>query len=273
SGPRPTVKDIGEMRKSRFDPQFCADFRGIFHLVKNSKKNEKILLPQPYKSNCTDYSKMWHENGGKGPVTEKMCKEKCKLEKSIRLHGCAERRIDYPHNETICLDPIPKFAKNARYDCAERCSSPCNIRQYDVQVQEANSEGNRRSCSKSSDLTFQLQLLGQYLYIRCATIVHIIFENLEITTFTYTPRFEAIGILSFIGGYVGLWLGISLLNVYDFFEKWIFRLLACCKKRLTKKRKRVASSTRFSSKEKERRINTIESGRYTPAYMQNVMHE
>ncbi|GFV29963.1 uncharacterized protein TNCV_3100411 [Trichonephila clavipes] len=54
------------------------------------------------------------------------------------------------------------------------------MRRYEVQVEEANSEGSRRSCAKASesDLT-------------CATLVHIIFENLEITTFTYTPRYEA----------------------------------------------------------------------------------
>ncbi|CAL1266344.1 unnamed protein product, partial [Larinioides sclopetarius] len=77
-------------------------------------------------------------------------------------------------------------------------------------MQEADSEGSRGSCVTASDLS-------------CATLVHIIFENLEITTFTYTPRYEPVGILSFIGGYVGLWLGISLLTVYDFLETWIFR--------------------------------------------------
>ncbi|XP_055943496.1 uncharacterized protein LOC129973873 [Argiope bruennichi] len=65
---------------------------------------EKNLLPPPYKSNCINYEKQWKENGGTGPVTEKMCKEKCKLEKSLDAYGCAERRIDYPHNKTICAN-------------------------------------------------------------------------------------------------------------------------------------------------------------------------
>ncbi|GFR26660.1 uncharacterized protein TNCT_267261 [Trichonephila clavata] len=80
------------------------------------------------------------------------------------------------------------------------------------------------SCAKASesDLT-------------CATLVHIIFEKLEITTFTYTPRYEAIGILSFIGGYVGLWLGISLMTVYDFLESHLFRWASGLKKWLTRK--------------------------------------
>ncbi|GIY62579.1 uncharacterized protein CDAR_596291 [Caerostris darwini] len=179
---------------------------------------EKNLLPRPYKSRCTDYEKQWKENGGMGPVTEKMCKEKCKLQKSLYFYKCAERRIDYPHNETICPNPIINFAKNTSMQCAPSCSSPCRIRRYEVQIQEADSEGTRKSCVTASDLS-------------CATLVHIIFENLEITTFTYTPRFEPIGILSFIGGYVGLWLGISLLTVYDFLETRIFRLISAAKRK------------------------------------------
>ncbi|GFV29960.1 uncharacterized protein TNCV_3100381 [Trichonephila clavipes] len=89
---------------------------------------EKNLLPPPYKSSCFDYLAQWRENGGTGPVTEKMCKEKCKLEKSLSLYGCAERRIDYPHNKTICREPIPNFAKNFRAQCAESCSSPCKLK-------------------------------------------------------------------------------------------------------------------------------------------------
>lgn len=35
---------------------------------------EKNLLPPPYKSKCTNYKNQWKENGGKGPVTEKVRK-------------------------------------------------------------------------------------------------------------------------------------------------------------------------------------------------------
>ncbi|GFY41581.1 uncharacterized protein TNIN_482621 [Trichonephila inaurata madagascariensis] len=73
----------------------------------------------------------------------------------------------------------------------------------------------------------------------CATLVHIYFENLEITTFTYTPRFEPIGILSFIGGYVGLWLGISLLHVYDFLETRFFRLISAAQRKCSRRKRKT----------------------------------
>ncbi|XP_054706566.1 acid-sensing ion channel 1A-like [Uloborus diversus] len=210
---------------------------------------EKILLPQPFKSNCTEYESQWRQNGGTGPVTEKMCKEKCRLEKSLFLFGCAERRIDYPHNETICLEPISNFAKETRFECAKSCSSPCKMRRYELQVQEADSEGSRKSCVSTNDLS-------------CATLVHIHFENLEITTFTYKPRFEPIGILSFIGGYVGLWLGISFLTVYDFLETRIFRLAATLKRKwkMKKGKNRVSTAAvHLSDKRKNSPIRALTS--------------
>ncbi|KAF8763823.1 Degenerin mec-4 like protein [Argiope bruennichi] len=169
------------------------------------------LLPAPYKSKCRDYMSEWYGNGGKGPITQKMCKEKCKLDKSLEFFGCADRRINYPHNETLCQMEI--------------CSMPCNFSRFEFQVQVSNSEGHRNSCAIAKDLT-------------CFTLVQIFLENMEITTFSYRPRFEAVGVLSWIGGYVGLWLGISLLHVYDFIEILVFRGIACLRKGVGHKKKK-----------------------------------
>ncbi|XP_054706563.1 acid-sensing ion channel 4-A-like [Uloborus diversus] len=179
---------------------------------------QQNLLPAPYSSNCTDYMSQWHANGGKGPITQKMCTEKCKLDKSLELYGCAEPRIDYPHNETMCEKGIPRFHEKARAECSRQCTMPCKISTYELQVQIADSEGQRGSCVNETDLS-------------CVVLVQIFMENMEITTFTYTPKFEAVGILSWIGGYVGLWLGISLLHVYDFLEKWFFYCITSLQKR------------------------------------------
>ncbi|GBO08089.1 hypothetical protein AVEN_191823-1, partial [Araneus ventricosus] len=81
------------------------------------------------------------------------------------------------------------------------------------------------SCTVAKDLT-------------CSTLVQIFLENMEITTFSYRPRFEAVGVLSWIGGYVGLWLGISLLHVYDFVETLVFRGIAWLRKGVGRKKKK-----------------------------------
>ncbi|XP_042907414.2 acid-sensing ion channel 4-A isoform X1 [Parasteatoda tepidariorum] len=176
------------------------------------------MLPPPYKSMCRDYMGEWTRNGGKGPITQKMCKEKCKLDHSLNDYGCADARIDYPHNETICEKVIANFHVKTMPICAKKCSMPCKFNKFQFQVQDSNSEGFRNSCIVPKDLT-------------CYTLVQIFLENMEITTFKYTPRFNPVGILSWIGGYVGLWLGISLLQVYDFLEKGIFICIAFLRKK------------------------------------------
>ncbi|GFR33534.1 uncharacterized protein TNCT_673221, partial [Trichonephila clavata] len=127
------------------------------------------LLPPPFKSHCRDYMSEWYTNGGKGPVTQKMCKEKCKLDKSLEYFGCADKKINYPHNETICQLEIPQFHQKWTPKCSESCSMPCSVSRYEFQVQVSNSEGNRNACSIVKDLT-------------CNTLVQIFLENMEITT-------------------------------------------------------------------------------------------
>lgn len=78
--------------------------------------------------------------------------------------------------------------------------------------------------------TLQLQLLFYFIYY--STVIF--FLNNSMTTFIFSSK--AVGILSWIGGYVGLWLGISFLHVYDFIEKWTFRLVTCIRKKYFKKK-------------------------------------
>ncbi|CAL1276962.1 unnamed protein product [Larinioides sclopetarius] len=54
---------------------------------------------------------------------------------------------------------------------------------------------------------------------RCQTIqVEISFADFTITTTTYKPKFEVFEILSVIGSYMGIYLGISMFSVSTLFE-------------------------------------------------------
>ncbi|GBO11395.1 hypothetical protein AVEN_264954-1 [Araneus ventricosus] len=51
----------------------------------------------------------------------------------------------------------------------------------------------------------------------CSKItIDILFDSFEITNLTYNPKFESLELFSAVGGYMGMWLGISLVAVYDF---------------------------------------------------------
>ncbi|GFY65960.1 uncharacterized protein TNIN_378371 [Trichonephila inaurata madagascariensis] len=71
----------------------------------------------------------------------------------------------------------------------------------------------------------------------CSTIdIAILFDRFEITNLTYNPKFESLEMFSSIGGYMGMWLGVSLVTVYDFIGTFIVLVKAWTVK---KRRKRV----------------------------------
>ncbi|KAF8787022.1 hypothetical protein HNY73_008660 [Argiope bruennichi] len=73
---------------------------------------------------------------------------------------------------------------------------------------------------------------------RCQTInVEIVFDDFEITNITYNPKFESLELFSAIGGYMGIYLGASIVTFYDFAEIAFTAILKYTKKqRKIKKR-------------------------------------
>ncbi|CAL1274332.1 unnamed protein product, partial [Larinioides sclopetarius] len=55
-------------------------------------------------------------------------------------------------------------------------------------------------------------------------IVEIIIDHSEVITFYHRPQYLDVEAFSYIGGFIGVWLGISLVEVTDFVES-LFRIL------------------------------------------------
>ncbi|GFS77924.1 hypothetical protein NPIL_102251 [Nephila pilipes] len=54
------------------------------------------------------------------------------------------------------------------------------------------------------------------------TYVTISFQKMEETLYIYKAKYEVVETFSYIGGYVGIWLGVSLLALFDFLEATTF---------------------------------------------------
>ncbi|XP_055951789.1 uncharacterized protein LOC129987851 [Argiope bruennichi] len=46
----------------------------------------------------------------------------------------------------------------------------------------------------------------------------IVFNKFRLTRFVYQPKFASVEMFSYIGGYMGMWLGLSLVSLFDLFE-------------------------------------------------------
>ncbi|GIY72745.1 uncharacterized protein CDAR_53711 [Caerostris darwini] len=54
---------------------------------------------------------------------------------------------------------------------------------------------------------------------------------------TYNPKFESLELFSVIGGYMGMYLGVSIVAVYDFAELAVGSIYKFTKKRKNSKKK------------------------------------
>ncbi|GFU05346.1 uncharacterized protein NPIL_36051 [Nephila pilipes] len=122
--------------------------------------NKRITtrLPYPYKTNCTDYLKLWKENGGHGPLTEKACEDKCKMEQMMETFGCVGQSITYPNNNSICMNGsiFPSLAILDK--CSVQCSEACEEIIYNLRT-EVKFDQAERHCTVESDFFLRYRAL------------------------------------------------------------------------------------------------------------------
>ncbi|KAG8181638.1 hypothetical protein JTE90_015280 [Oedothorax gibbosus] len=223
-----------------------------------SFSGEKRLLPPPYQTNCTDYNPAWAARGGVGPLNQLMVIEECRLNASLQKLGCVPFFINYPHNETICkyCEDCPEVTQIG-HECAKQLdhfNQPCDSIEYIMSVKESviNIEKvfSNKSVQpsevinvkeKSYNCTFDKKFSKQ-----CQSVlIEIGFNDYEIQSMTYNAKFESVELFSVIGGYMGMYLGISIVAVYDFFEALLLKFLAHLKRRQRHRKKLDANRTKI----------------------------
>ncbi|XP_035222202.1 degenerin-like protein asic-1 [Stegodyphus dumicola] len=209
--------------------------------------NERHLLPLPYKTNCTDYMKTWRERGGKAPINQLGIVQECRMKEMYARKGCVPVTVDYPHSYNICRSCNPCEDNIATDNCtmlADNFNQPCDSETY-ATVKE-NRIISRYDSYNSKFLTSKVGAIirilqydcegAKYWSKECSTLeIDVLFDRFEITNITYNPKYESLEVFSVIGGYMGMWLGVSLLAVYDFIGTIIMFIKSKIKKRKRKK--------------------------------------
>ncbi|XP_035222461.1 uncharacterized protein LOC118195285 [Stegodyphus dumicola] len=71
----------------------------------------------------------------------------------------------------------------------------------------------------------------------CFSVITISFNKMEVIKYSYSPKYESVSLFSYVGGYLGLWLGISLVAICDVIEtavliiEWSVLTIRKCRKR------------------------------------------
>ncbi|GFS80442.1 uncharacterized protein NPIL_122091 [Nephila pilipes] len=204
------------------------------------KADEKHLLPSPYQTNCTEYLPQWKARGRVGPLNPIMAVQECRLNATLEKLGCIPNYVDYPHNKTICKSlynnqNITHIGENCT-DLQMYYNQPCNFLVYlmknEAKLVPIQKGLNGYSLETQYNCTSELRFTR-----RCQTAnVEVVFDGFEITNMTYNPKFESLELFSVIGGYMGMYLGVSLVVVYDFAEFVILAVYKFSKKQTNVKK-------------------------------------
>ncbi|KAG8175643.1 hypothetical protein JTE90_009122 [Oedothorax gibbosus] len=181
--------------------------------------------PAPFRTNCTDYLKLWRENGGRGPLTRKSCSAKCKMERSLQSFGCVPLGISYPNNNTLCN--FYGAPSEIRDGCSRECADACTENTYHLRVEIQEEQSLK---CPADDINCKQQDMMLFFS----------FNRFEVTTFMHEPKFESVSVFSYIGGYVGMWLGVSLVALFDLAETLVNLLVIYPLSQASRRKARVA---------------------------------
>lgn len=155
-----------------------------------------------------------------GRLTSKQdsCTQTCLMKKETELCSCHMSDHEYSpmFNGRICNLLEGKncweaaFAADIFSACMESCQASCEDITYDSRV--AGIHTIPRS-NKSKETSYGLTL-------RFAT------DSLELVT--EQPQLSVIEVFGYVGGYLGIWLGFSLLQVLEYYYNLFKRRHPCC---------------------------------------------
>ena len=168
--------------------------------------------------------------------TQQLCFEQCYQKESIKSCGCEDAVLSL-YNTSVCIsDNEIKCMNDVYYNkyttkdyieriCLPLCPLECNKTEYNAVITFQNLLGSlyykyiQESPSLSAD--FLTRTLNSDTAPESISSFTIFYDSLSYNLSKETPKIDIIGLLAAIGGNLGLFLGISLLSVCEFFETLI----------------------------------------------------
>ncbi|XP_033634754.1 amiloride-sensitive sodium channel subunit gamma-2-like isoform X2 [Asterias rubens] len=200
------------------------------------KRTNYTRLEHPY-SNCTldnDRNKETIFNLALPYIhySQRACENDCFYQNFTQECGCTNAKYRYDDSiplcvdatQDACLDRIEELYLDGDLDC--NCTSPCRELGYDVTVGQARWPNEKfkpflytsvRNFSEDLERDIDGESDPDFLEKNVLKI-NVYFDKLEYTTIYQEKAYDEIALLSDMGGNVGLWIGVSVLTVFEFIE-------------------------------------------------------
>ncbi|CAH1782263.1 unnamed protein product [Owenia fusiformis] len=191
----------------------------VFRLRK--KKYER--QPNPYPSNCMDGWMRPSKNRNRGEYTVLGCMMECLQQRLFEICGCFDRIVDegehrcnyFNRTEEFCRQKVYHAYNTGRLGC--RCPAKCRESTYEVSTSVSawpskhHDHFIRERLNKINNISLH--------DIKNTTVrVHVYFEDFNEETVIEVPVYTVSGILSNIGGTMGMFIGLSLCTIGELLE-------------------------------------------------------
>lgn len=172
---------------------------------------ENNLLTGPYKTNCTHYDQIKSKFFGQN-YTRQLCFIECKKKISIKECGCISPEYPFDTEDEFCSDYSFQLCINKLNldTCYDKCRTACHYTVFKYEVYDTPIEFFKYH--------IPLESPNDEEYRERLSVMNFFYKRPEVLIYKYKPKFQSIELFSYIGGYIGIWLGISLIAICDFLQ-------------------------------------------------------
>ncbi|XP_050052662.1 epithelial sodium channel subunit beta-like isoform X2 [Dermacentor andersoni] len=178
---------------------------------------EKVeRLPSPYKSSCNDYISMGIQKKYFGYYTQDICVQDCEMNLEMKHCQCVRTHHEFAATfggivcdiirDDICTRKVENLG--AYQLCLTRCRVACQETKYDV-----------RLSSLAVDKSMPGKGTDKFTFV-------VKFSSDTQRVLQYQPNLSIVEAFGYFGGYIGIWLGFSLLSVLLNLEAHMAKILA-----------------------------------------------
>ncbi|KAG8180874.1 hypothetical protein JTE90_015799 [Oedothorax gibbosus] len=168
---------------------------------------EEARLPYPYKTDCVDHEALWNESGKTGPRSQQMCKNACQRAFNRECYGCEKSLTVYLATDNVCdmSKEIPCNGSKAEDKLKEdlrTCKLQCKV-----------------DCRKLKYFYSHEEIPETLMEEQNLILVSMVVDEPDVVVIQQHPRYQNVEIFSYIGGYMGCWLGMSIWALVNYLSK------------------------------------------------------
>ncbi|KAG8180873.1 hypothetical protein JTE90_015798 [Oedothorax gibbosus] len=168
---------------------------------------EEMRLPYPYRTDCVDHEKLWYESGKTAPRSQQVCKNACQRAFNRECYGCEKNLTVYLATDKICdmSKEIPCKSSKAEEKLKEDlriCKLQCKV-----------------DCRKLKYPYTYERIPETWLEEKSLILVPIVIDDRNVYMIREYPRHQDVELFSYIGGFMGCWLGMSIWALVNYISK------------------------------------------------------